>query len=164
MGGLQMQLIWAYQYYLYAKRHPDLLKKLSGSRLLLALTLSSYVFFKTDFNLGMDREAAAIKIGSHLTTNALLGAAICNFLINFLPQVNLSLVLPTCFCAAFFDSSLMMKTYRPGLEGTGSVIAWFYSNETAFAAANLFGFLGVLTGLGLVMLTPSYKWVKGDAM
>ena len=106
----------------------------------------------------------AIKVASHFTTNAFWGATICNFLINFLPQVNLGLVLPLCFTAAFFDSSMVMQTYRAGVEGTGSVIAWFYSNETTFLAANLYGALGLLTGLGLVMLTPSYKWLKGDTV
>jgi len=57
-----------------------------------------------------------------------------------------------------------MKTYRPGVEGTGSVIAWFYSNETTFAAATLYGALGMMAGLGMVMLTPSYKWLKGDSI
>ena len=59
---------------------------------------------------------------------------------------------------------MVMKTYRPGVEGTGSVIAWFYSNESTFTSAGLYGALGILTGLGLVMLTPSYKWLKGDTM
>ena len=59
---------------------------------------------------------------------------------------------------------MVMKTYRPGLEGTGSVIAMYYSNETTFMAANLLGAVGLLTGLGLVMLTPSYKWLKGDTV
>ena len=59
---------------------------------------------------------------------------------------------------------MVMKTYRPGLEQTGSVIAWYYSNETTFAAASIYGTLGLLAGVGLVMLTPSYKWLKGDSI
>ena len=59
---------------------------------------------------------------------------------------------------------MVMKTYKPDTEGTGSLIAWFYSNESTFASANLFGALGILTGLGLVMLSPSYKWLKGDTL
>mmetsp|Transcript_9898 Transcript_9898/g.12288 ORF Transcript_9898/g.12288 Transcript_9898/m.12288 type:complete len:198 (+) Transcript_9898:464-1057(+) len=102
------------------------------------------------------------KMGSHFSFNAFWGAMISNFMINFLPKVNMGLVLPLCFTSAFFDGSIVMKTYRPGIEHTGSVIAWFYSNETTFAAANLFGTLGLMAGLGLVMLTPSYRWLKGD--
>ena len=163
MGGLQVQLISAYLYYLYTKRHPSLLGTLNGKVLLAGLIASAYLFAKTDFNY-VDKQAMAIKMATHLTTNALWGASICNFMINFLPQVNLGLVLPICFTAAFYSVSSIMKTYRPGLEGTGSIIAWFYSNETTFAAANIFGMIGVLTGLGLVMVTPSYKWLKGDAL
>ena len=103
-------------------------------------------------------------MGFHFSFNCFWGATICNFLINFLPQVNLGLVLPLCFTGAFFESSIVMKTYRPGIEHTGSVIAWFYSNETTFAAANLYGVLGMVTALGLLMLTPSYKWLKGDTV
>ena len=105
-----------------------------------------------------------MKMSSHFAFNCLWGASICNFLINFLPQVNLRLCLPILLTAAFFDSSIVNHTYRPGLDGTGSVIAWFYSNETTFAAQNIYGMLGLMTGLGLVMLTPSYMWVKGDTM
>ena len=56
------------------------------------------------------------------------------------------------------------QTYRPGLEGTGSVIAWFYSNETTFAACSALGGLGMMAGLGLVLLSPSYTWLKGDTL
>lgn len=104
------------------------------------------------------------KISSHFAFNCLWGAALCSFLINFLPQVNLGLALPVLFTAAFFDVSILNHSYRPGLEGTGSVIAWFYSNETTFAAMNIYAWLGLMTGLGLVMLTPSYVWLKGDSM
>ena len=128
---------------------------LSGKVLLAALVTSGYLFAKTDYRYD-DQVAQMTKIGTHFAFNSLWGMTICNFLINFLPQVNLTLVLPTCFMAAFFDSSMVMKTYRPGVEGTGSVIAWFYSNETTFAAANLYGAIGMLAGLGLVLLRPSY--------
>ena len=116
---------------------------------------SGYVFAKTEYRYD-DQMAQITKIGTHFAFNSLWGMTICNFLINFLPQVNLTLVLPTCFMAAFFNSAMVMKTYRPGVEGTGSVIAWFYSNETTFTAASLYGAVGLLTGLGLVMLRPSY--------
>lgn len=44
------------------------------------------------------------------------------------------------------------------------MIAYFYANETTFAAASLFGALGILTGLGAVMLMPGYVWLKGDTL
>lgn len=163
MGGLQLNLISAYLYFLYTKRHPNLLKVLNGKALLLGTFLSAYAFAKSKPEF--DSQSAVLqKISSHFSFNSFLGASVCNFLLNFLPQVNLGLVLPLCFTAAFFDSSIVMKTYRPGVEHTGSVIAWFYSNETTFVAASLYGALGVMTGLGLVMLTPSYKWLKGDSV
>lgn len=167
MGALQVQLISAYLYFLYTKRNPALLNTLNGKVLTAGLLASSYLFFRTEFVYGTQdaaRDQQAIKIGSHFVANSFWGASICSFLINFLPQVNLGLVLPLCFSAAFFDSSIVMKTYRPGVEGTGSVIAWFYSNETTFLAASLCGLVGMMAGLGLVMLTPSYKWIKGDAL
>ena len=137
------------------------MKTLNGKVLLSGLIASAYLFGKTKFDYE-DSTSSALKIGSHASTNIFWGASICSFLINFLPQVNLGLVLPICFTAAFFDSAMVMKTYRPGVEGTDSVIAWFYSNETTFAAANLFGAIGLLTGLGVVMLQPNYVWLKGD--
>ena len=106
----------------------------------------------------------ALKMGTHFTFNAFWGASICNFLINFLPQVNLGLVLPLCFFAAFFDTSVVQKTFRPGEEENGVVVYWFYTNETTFAATAIYGVLGMLAGLGLVMLTPSYCWLKVDTI
>ena len=50
------------------------------------------------------------------------------------------------------------------MDAAGPVIEWFYSNESTFAAANIVGALGILTGLGLVMLSPNYKWLKGDTV
>ena len=129
----------------------------------MGLVGSAYLFSKTNIQL-RDSQAQALKIISHLTTNAFWGASICNFMINFLPQINLGLVLPICFSAAFFESAIVMDTYRPGMDARGPVIEWFYSNETTFAAANIVGAIGILTGLGLVMLSPRYKWLKGDTL
>ena len=124
---------------------------------------SAYLFARTEYQEN-DQKQLALKIGSHFTFNAFWGATICNFLINFLPQVNLGLCLPLCFFAAFFDASVAQKSFRPAVEGSGSIIAWFYSNETTLAATALYGGLGMMAGLGLVMLTPSYRWLKGDTL
>ena len=146
-------MISAYLYFLYTKRHPSLLKTLNGKVLIAGTGLSAYGFVKNELDVMNPQSAKMLaKMGTHFSFNCFWGAMICNFMINFLAQVNLRLVLPLCFMGAFYDSSIVMKTYRPGVEGTGSVIAWFYSNETTFAAASLYGTLGMLTGLGLVML------------
>jgi len=47
MGGLQLQLISAYLYFLYTKRHPQLLKVLNGKALLAGTLLSAYGFVKS---------------------------------------------------------------------------------------------------------------------
>lgn len=84
MGGLQVQLISAWSYFLYTKRNPALLSTLNGKLLFAGLVASAYIFGRTEFDY-QNREAMSIKIASHLSTNTLWGATICNFIINFLP-------------------------------------------------------------------------------
>lgn len=84
MGGLQLQLISAYLYYMYTKRNPALLKTLNGKVLLAGLIGSGYLFSKVDFSY-QDRNTLAAKIAAHFSVNAFWGATVCNFLINFLP-------------------------------------------------------------------------------
>ena len=54
MGALQVQLISAYLYFLYTKRNPALLNTLNGKVLTGGLLASSYLFFRKDFEYGVE--------------------------------------------------------------------------------------------------------------
>jgi len=93
IDGLGMQLVSAYLYFLGSKNNPSFSRLLNGKVLLGGAFLSAYAFSKIELKLD-NKSDIFQKTTSQMIFNCFWGASICSFFVNFLPQVNLGLVLP----------------------------------------------------------------------
>ena len=83
-----------------------------GSTMSLALIASGYAFSKLEI-----KEQKAAKLAAYFTAHAFWGSTICYFILKFLPQVRLSLILPLSISSFAAYAFAVKMSYRPGIRG-----------------------------------------------
>ena len=154
ISGACFQLLAAQAYYL--TRNKSIVKRFfRGSTMFISLVVSAYTFSKMDIN--KSKEA---KITAYFATHTFWGATICHFIIKFLPQVKLGLILPLATCSFASYAISVSMTFRRGKSDKPAAL--YYSNETLCAIGILATQLGLMSGFGLILLNKRFKLKKDD--